>query len=68
MNEYFIHDLSLSYDLDNVMGDMGLGLKGVRARVNVKNVFDKEAPYGTTGLGVYDPIGRYYQVGLTAKF
>ena len=68
VNEYFIHDLSLSYDLDNVMGDMGLGLKGVRARVNVKNVFDKEAPYGTTGLGVYDPIGRYYQVGLTAKF
>ena len=23
---------------------------------------------GTTGLGVYDAIGRYYQFGLTARF
>ena len=68
VNEYFIHDFALIYDLDGFVEDMGLGLEGVQARFIVKNVFDKEAPFGTTGLGVYDPIGRYYQFGLRARF
>lgn len=68
VNEYFIHDAALSYDLSGLGKKTGLGFDKVIARLIVRNVFDKEAPYGTTGLGVYDPIGRYYQVGLTARF
>jgi outer membrane receptor protein involved in Fe transport len=38
----------------------------------VRNVFDKLPPLGATNsanaYGTYDFIGRYMQVGLTAKF
>ena len=42
------------------------------ARFVVRNVFDEEPPLGATNsanaFGTYDFIGRYYQVGLTARF
>ena len=68
VNEYFIHDFAMTYDLSSLTENMGVPLEGLRARFIVKNVFDKEPPFGTTGIGTYDVIGRYYQVGLTARF
>ncbi|MEI6439800.1 MAG: TonB-dependent receptor [Alphaproteobacteria bacterium] len=64
----FLHDLSVSYDLDALTKSGALGLKDMRARFIVNNVFDTEPPWGTSGVGVYDVLGRHYQVGLTAKF
>ena len=68
VNEYFVHDVAVTYNLDDLVGNISVGLKKIQARFIVKNVFDKEAPFGTTGLGVYDAIGRYYQFGLRARF
>jgi iron complex outermembrane receptor protein len=68
VDDYFLHDLALVYDLSDFSKQMGLNVDRLRARVVVKNVFDDEPPYGTTGLGTYDVIGRYFQVGLTARF
>jgi outer membrane receptor protein involved in Fe transport len=66
VDDYFLNDVSFTYDLASLIG--GGRLDSLDARLVVRNVFDEEAPYGTTGLGVYDVIGRYYQVGLTARF
>ena len=68
VNEYFIHDLAVTYELSDLTKNMGVPLDGLQARFIVKNIFDKEPPFGTTGLGVYDVIGRYYQFGLRARF
>ncbi|WP_161495022.1 TonB-dependent receptor domain-containing protein [Caulobacter sp. BP25] len=67
VDDYYVNNLAMSYDLTDLLGGR-LGMDRVKARLNVRNLFDKEAPYGTTGLGVYDVMGRYYQVGLTARF
>ncbi len=67
VKDYYLNDLSMSYDLTDALGGR-MGFDRVRARFNVRNLFDKEGPYGTTGLGVYDVMGRYYQVGLNARF
>ncbi len=63
-----MNDVAITYDLSKYVEKIGYGFKGAQARVIVKNIFDKEAPFGTTGLGVYDILGRYYLVGLTARF
>ena len=68
VGQYFIHDLALTYDLSDVAKKAGIGMEGLRARFIVKNVFDKEPPFGTTGLGTYDVIGRYFQFGVTGRF
>ena len=68
VDPYYIHDLAVTYDLSKYVENVGYGFKGAQARFIVKNVFDKEAPFGTTGLGVYDVLGRYFLVGLTARF
>jgi outer membrane receptor protein involved in Fe transport len=68
---YAYTDVSVDYRLRGIGDDMVLF-------ANVQNVFDKEAPiFGTTagapGLNApyavgYDVVGRYYTVGLRAKF
>ncbi|WP_372784089.1 TonB-dependent receptor domain-containing protein [Phenylobacterium sp.] len=65
---YWLNDLALTYDLGHWTEMTGLPFTGAQARLIVHNVGDVEPPFGTTGIGVYDVIGRYYQVGLTAKF
>ncbi|MEN5145125.1 TonB-dependent receptor domain-containing protein [Brevundimonas diminuta] len=64
VREYYLNDLSLAYRFDTNR----LGMSGVTARLQVRNVFDVEPPLGTTGIGVYDLIGRYYQIGVSARF
>jgi iron complex outermembrane recepter protein len=66
--DYFIHDVAFSYDLSGLTEKAGVGIDEAQLRFIVRNLGNTEAPFGTTGLGVYDPIGRYYQVGLTARF
>jgi outer membrane receptor protein involved in Fe transport len=65
VEDYYIHDLAFTYDLASLLGDR---LDSLTARLNIRNVGDVEPPFGTTGLGVYDVIGRFYQFGLTARF
>ncbi len=65
---YYLHDVAFTYDLTKWAEKANIGFKGAEARFIVKNVFDSEPPYGTTGIGVYDVIGRYYQFGLTGRF
>nr|WP_316627324.1 TonB-dependent receptor [uncultured Brevundimonas sp.] len=64
VREYFLNDLSLAYRFETSR----VNLKDITARLQVRNVFDAEPPMGTIGIGVYDLIGRYYQVGLSARF
>jgi outer membrane receptor protein involved in Fe transport len=72
VDDYMVHDIAGSIALDRFTG--GTPLKGVKARFAVRNVFDVEPPYGSTtpdagaSAGTYDILGRYYQVGLTARF
>ncbi|MDP3854087.1 TonB-dependent receptor domain-containing protein [Phenylobacterium sp.] len=68
VDSYMVHDLAFSYKLDSLVENWGMGLDNMTARFIVRNVADVEAPFGTTGLGTYDVLGRYYQVGLTARF
>ncbi|MFN3513180.1 MAG: TonB-dependent receptor domain-containing protein [Phenylobacterium sp.] len=73
VDDYMLHDLSVSYDFADMATRMGLGgLDNLRARFVVRNVFDTDPPHGATNsanaYGTYDFIGRYYQVGLTARF
>ncbi|HEY8616485.1 TonB-dependent receptor domain-containing protein [Phenylobacterium sp.] len=67
-----LHDVAVTYDLSDMMGGWGVGLDDVKARFIVRNVFDEEPPlYAGTAVnsyGTYDFIGRYFQVGLTARF
>ncbi|MDO8379255.1 TonB-dependent receptor domain-containing protein [Phenylobacterium sp.] len=67
VESYMINDLAFSYDLTKLVGQP-LGLDKIKARFIVKNVADVEPPYGTTGIGVYDVIGRYFEFGLNARF
>lgn len=67
VKDYYLNDLSMSYDLTDLVGGR-MGFDRVKARLNVRNLFNEEAPWGTTGLGVYDVLGRYYQIGLNARF
>ncbi|WP_397419920.1 TonB-dependent receptor domain-containing protein [Phenylobacterium sp.] len=73
VNDYFLHDLSVTVDLENLTEAYGMGvLDDAQLRFVVRNVFDKLPPLGATNsanaYGTYDFIGRYMQVGLTAKF
>jgi outer membrane receptor protein involved in Fe transport len=65
---YYVHDLAFNYDLSQWTEKTGIGVRGAQARLIVRNVGDVEPPYGTSGVGIYDVIGRYYQFGLTARF
>lgn len=65
IGDYYINDLSVAFDLADYVP---VGAERLTARVQVRNLFDVEPPAYTTGIGVYDLIGRYYQVGLTARF
>jgi iron complex outermembrane recepter protein len=67
VDSYMVHDLAFSYDLSSLVEGIK-PIDGLTARFVVKNVGDVEPPYGTTGIGVYDVIGRYYQFRLTARF
>jgi iron complex outermembrane receptor protein len=68
VDPYFVHDLAFTYDLGHWTERAGLGIEGAQARLIIRNVTNTEPPSGTTGLGVYDVIGRYYQFGLAARF
>jgi len=68
VDEYWLNDLAFTYDLTPYAARTGLPFAGAQARFIVHNVADVEPPFGTTGIGVYDVIGRYYQFGLTARF
>jgi outer membrane receptor protein involved in Fe transport len=67
VDDYFLNDLSILYDLDQYAGAIP-GMSGLQARFIVKNVGDVEPPFGTTAAGVYDLLGRYYYMGLRARF
>lgn len=64
VDSYWRFDATLSYEI----------VEDIVARLAVNNVFDVEPPPNTVGngglqgLGVYDIIGRYWAVGLNAKF
>lgn len=64
VSEYFLNDVSFAYNFEDALPY----LKDVTARLQVRNVFDVTPPFGTTGIGSYDQIGRYFQVGLTTRF
>ena len=64
VQEYFLNDVSFAYRFENALPY----LNDVTARLQVRNVFDVTPPFGTTGIGAYDQIGRYFQVGLTTRF
>lgn len=65
IGDHYLHDLSLAYTWEN---SLGVGARDWTARLQVRNLLDSEPPQYATGVGVYDLIGRYYQVGLTARF
>jgi iron complex outermembrane recepter protein len=67
VDAYMRHDLVFSYDFADMIGSP-MGLKNMRARLAIENLTDQPPPFGTTGLGVYDVVGRYYKLGLTARF
>lgn len=64
VQEYYLNDLSVAYSFEAPK----LGMNDLTARLQVRNVFDITSPFGTTGIGAYDQIGRYFQVGLTTRF
>jgi len=66
IGESYLHDLSLAYTFEPGWG--GFMPEELTARLQVRNVLDSEPPRFTVGAGIYDLIGRYYQVGLTARF
>jgi outer membrane receptor protein involved in Fe transport len=63
--DHYLHDLSLAYTFEPNWG--GFMPRELTGRLQVRNVFDSEPPRYTAST-VYDLIGRYYQVGLTARF
>ncbi|MDZ4374242.1 MAG: TonB-dependent receptor [Phenylobacterium sp.] len=73
VDDYFLHDLSVTLKLDELTEQYGMGvLDQARLRFVVRNVFDTKPPLAATNsalaYGTYDFIGRYMQVGLTARF
>jgi outer membrane receptor protein involved in Fe transport len=73
VDDYFLHDLSVTLKLDELADNYGMGLiDNAQLRFVVRNVFDKNPPLGATNsanaYGTYDFVGRYMQVGLTARF
>jgi len=64
VQDYLLSDLSLAYRFDTPRA----GVKDVTVRLQVRNVFDAEPAMGTIGIGTYDLIGRYYQIGMSARF
>lgn len=72
IGESWLHDLSVSYDLADMAQGWGLPTESLKARFIVRNVFDQEPPLyagsAANSYGTYDFIGRYFQVGLTARF
>lgn len=65
VGEQYLHDLSLAYTFEPNWG--GFLPRELTGRLQVRNVLDSEPPRYTAST-VYDLIGRYYQVGLTARF
>jgi hypothetical protein len=72
VDSYFLNDVGVTYDFEDVFEGYGVSLQNLRARLVVRNVFDEEPPIGatnsTSAYGTYDFIGRYYVFGLTARF
>lgn len=68
VDDYYVNDIAIAYDLSAYTDMAHIGLSSAQARFIVRNVGDVEPPFGTSGIGVYDVIGRYYQIGLTARF
>jgi iron complex outermembrane receptor protein len=68
---YYRNDVAINYDLTAYTGHP-LGLDRIRARLVVRNVFNAPPPFAsaTSAAGgvVYDMIGRYYEVGINARF
>lgn len=56
IGDYYTHDLAVQYTVPK---------RDLILRAGVNNMFDKQAPFPTTGSGIYDQILRYYFVGLT---
>ena len=73
VNDYFLHDLSIGLDLQELTENYGMGvIDDAQLRFIVRNVFNTKPPLGATNsanaFGTYDFVGRFMQVGLTAKF
>jgi outer membrane receptor protein involved in Fe transport len=58
----FYHSFRLTYNFKDK----------VDIYANIENIFDRKPPFGTTGTGggsaIFDNIGRYITVGVSAKF
>lgn len=54
------------YYLVNAGGSYQLS-EGLRLRLTVTNLFDEKPPFPTTGIGVYDILGRRYNVSFDWK-
>ncbi|MFC3068977.1 TonB-dependent receptor domain-containing protein [Phenylobacterium soli] len=69
--DYYRNDVAVTYDITSFAGHP-MGLDKLQARLVVKNVFNAPPPYGAAtsanGIATYDMIGRYYEVGLKARF
>ncbi len=57
VGDYFVNDVSFSYRFRNFT-----------FRGGVQNLLDKEPPFGTPGIQIYDNVGRYFFGGVNAKF
>ena len=73
--DYFVHDISFSYDLTSMFGDKSV-FKATRLIFGIHNVFDKDPPWyisdsickcNSFAGGGYDFLGRAYYIRLTEK-
>jgi len=60
VHQYYTHDLSLAYDI----------IPRLTLTLNINNITNAAPPYpvGTYPVGYYDYMGRYYTLGVHAKF
>ena len=68
---YYRSDVAINYDITSYTGHP-LGLDKIKARLVVRNVFNTPPPFASAtsanGIATYDFLGRYYEVGLNARF
>jgi outer membrane receptor protein involved in Fe transport len=59
VGDYWTHDLAFQYKVPKY---------DVTLRAGVNNLFDKQPPFPTTGIGTYDQVLRYYFVGAQWRY
>jgi outer membrane receptor protein involved in Fe transport len=55
------------YFLDSIGGEVTVR-KNFVFRAGINNLFDVQPPFPTTGINIYDLVGRQYYAGLRASF